>query len=235
MAKDPAFLFYSSDFLSGISDLTMEERGQYITMLCLQHQKGSLSEKTIRLNVGSVSVDVLAKFQKTTEGNFYNERLENEIQNRQNFTESRRLNGLKGGRPKANGKPNGKPKNKLSEDENENTDENEIVLKNPAQFPIFESEFDLTEPEIQAAKEINHRQTGQLPTEKDIGNWLYIFKQVNFTGQKFYENRTEIVKHFKNWVKSQKLQHATNQPGASNGNGKLGTSAARVKAVSALT
>jgi len=51
MAKDPAFLFYSSDFLSGITDLTMEERGQYITLLCLQHQKGSLSEKTIRLSV----------------------------------------------------------------------------------------------------------------------------------------------------------------------------------------
>lgn len=79
---------------------------------------------------------------------------------------------------------------------------------NNTQFPIFEKcDFELTETEIQAAKEINHRQTGQLPTEKDIGNWLYIFKQVNFTGQKFYENRTEIVKHFKNWVKSQKLQN----------------------------
>lgn len=103
-----------------------------------------------------------------------------------------------------------------------------------AQFPIFESEFTLTETEIQAAKEINHRATGQLPTEKDIGNWLYIFKQVNFTGQKFYENRAEIVKHFKNWVKSQKLQNATNNNSTSNGNGKLGTSAARIAAISAL-
>jgi hypothetical protein len=84
--------------------------------------------------------------------------------------------------------------------------ENKSKVNAPAQFPNFESEFILTEPEIQAAKEINHRQTGQLPTEKDVGNWLYIFKQVNFTGEKFYENRIEIVKHFKNWVKSQKLQ-----------------------------
>jgi hypothetical protein len=210
MAKDPAFLFYSSDFLSGISDLTMEERGQYITMLCLQHQKGNLSEKTIRLNVGSVSVDVLAKFQKTPEGNFFNERLENEIQNRQNFTESRRLNGSKGGRPKANAKPNGypngKPKNNLSENENENTNEDEIVLKNPAQFPKIETLFILTETEIKSCIENNNRQTGQFPTEKDIGKWLATFKDINFTGEKFYENRTEIVKHFKNWVKSQKLQ-----------------------------
>lgn len=108
--KDPAFLFYSSDFLSGISDLTMEERGQYITMLCLQHQKGNLSEKTIRLNVGSVSVDVIAKFKKDNEGNFYNERLVSEIEKRNLFTESRRNNGIKGGRPKKETKPKGKPK-----------------------------------------------------------------------------------------------------------------------------
>lgn len=107
-------------------------------------------------------------------------------------------------------------------------------VRNPAQFPIFETPFDLTESEIQAAKEINHRVTGQLPTEKDVGNWLYIFKQVNFTGEKFYENRTEIVKHFKNWVKSQKLQNGTNQNGTSGSNGKLGTSAARIAAITAL-
>ena len=107
-------------------------------------------------------------------------------------------------------------------------------VSNHAQFPTFESEFILNETEIQAAKEINHRQTGQLPTEKDIGNWLYIFKQVNFTGQKFYENRTEIVKHFKNWVKSQKLQNGTNNHSTSGSNGKLGTSAARIAAITAL-
>lgn len=124
MAKDPAFLFYSSDFLNGVADLTMEERGQYISLLCLQHQKGSLSEKTIRLQVGSVSVDVMKKFIKDKEGNYYQERLKEEIEKRANFTESRRNNGFKGGRPKANAKPNGYPKNNLMEDVNENEDEN---------------------------------------------------------------------------------------------------------------
>ena len=37
--KDPAFLFYSSDFLSGTMLMTDEEIGQYIKLLCLQHQK----------------------------------------------------------------------------------------------------------------------------------------------------------------------------------------------------
>ena len=125
--KDPAFLFYSSDFLTGCANLTMEERGQYITLLCLEHQLGRLSEKTIRLSVGSVSVDVLAKFKQDENGLLYNERLEIEIEKRSNFIDTRRTNGLKGGRPKAenkkpnglaNGKPNAKANEKLIENEN---------------------------------------------------------------------------------------------------------------------
>jgi len=132
MAKDPAFLFYTSDFLSGVVDLTMEERGQYITLLCLQHQKGFLNEKTIRLCVGSVSVDVMSKFKQSEDGNYYNERLLEEVEKRKFFIDSRRENGLKGGRPKASEKPsgypnaeasekpNGEPKKNLRENENEN-------------------------------------------------------------------------------------------------------------------
>lgn len=100
--NDPAFLFYSSDFLAGVSDLTMEERGQFITLLCLQHQKGDLSEKTIRLSVGSVSVDVMLKFRLTENGNYVNDRLSQEISKRAIYTESRRKNGQKGGRPVKN-------------------------------------------------------------------------------------------------------------------------------------
>ena len=133
MAKDPAFLFYSSDFLNGVADLTMEERGQFITLLCLQHQKGTLTDKTIRLCLGSVSVDVLSKFTKDKDGNFYNERLMDEIEKRIQFTESRRNNGSKGGRPKNNTKPLGLAKHNLMEDVNENENEdintNESIIK----------------------------------------------------------------------------------------------------------
>lgn len=100
--KNPAVLFYTSDFMSGVSDLTMEERGQYITMLCIQHQKGELSEKTIRLNVGLVSDDVMSKFIKDENGNFYNKRMREETEKRNKFTESRLNNGVRGGRPKKN-------------------------------------------------------------------------------------------------------------------------------------
>ena len=125
MAKDPAILLYTGDFLNGCMDLTFEERGQYITLLCMQHQKGHLSNKTIRLTVGSVSVDVLSKFTQDKNGSYYNERMEDEIQKRNHFIDTRKVNGQKGGRPK---KANGKPKKKLIEDENRN--ENYIVLFN---------------------------------------------------------------------------------------------------------
>jgi hypothetical protein len=139
MAKDPAFLFYSSDFLNGVSDLTMEERGQYITLLCLQHQKGSLSEKTVRLTVGSVSVDVMRKFEKDEQGNYFQSRLKEEIEKRVNFTESRRNNGFKGGRPKASEKPSGYPTPNLMENVNENVNEDKNIN---IDFDFFWNDYD---------------------------------------------------------------------------------------------
>ena len=90
--KDPAFLFYTADFYAGVSDLTMEERGQYITLLCLQHLKGHLSKKNMQIAVGSVSSDVLAKFTKDQDGLYYNERLEIEANKRKSYCEKQAEN-----------------------------------------------------------------------------------------------------------------------------------------------
>jgi len=94
--KDPAFLFYASDFLTGVSGLTMEERGQYITLLCLQHQTGHLSEKEIRLCVGNAAADVMAKFEKDENGKFFNQRLEIEINKRKAHSEKQRIRAVEG-------------------------------------------------------------------------------------------------------------------------------------------
>lgn len=93
--KSPAILFYTGDFLNGCSDLTMLERGQYITLLCLQHQKGHLSQKNITLSVGDVSPDVLAKFKVDADGLYYNERMDIEMEKRSKFVSSRKENGKK--------------------------------------------------------------------------------------------------------------------------------------------
>jgi uncharacterized protein YdaU (DUF1376 family) len=97
MAKDPAFLFYSSDFLSGVSDLTMEERGQYITLLCLQHQKGGkLSRKAMAIAVPNAAADVMAKFKEDEDGMFSNERLVKECIKRKEHSEKQRQRALDG-------------------------------------------------------------------------------------------------------------------------------------------
>ena len=79
MGKDPAVLLYTSDFLTGTSDLTMIERGQYITLLCQQHQKGRISEKMFKMV--DASPDVRGKFEKD-EGGYFNRRLAEEIEKR---------------------------------------------------------------------------------------------------------------------------------------------------------
>ena len=147
MGRDPAFMLYSQDFLVGVSDLTMEERGQYITLLCTQHQKGRLSPKLISLTVGNASEDVLAKFDIDENGLYYNERLEAEIEKRCNYSKSRAENGSKGGRPRKDGtekapenhmdnhmqnhmvsvcKPYAKAYENHTENENRNENSNEI-------------------------------------------------------------------------------------------------------------
>lgn len=123
--SDPAVLFYTSDFLTGVIDMTMEERGQYITLLCYQHQKGHIKEETIRLLVGYPSDMVMKHFIKDEEEKFYNRRMDLEKEKREHFVESRRENGIKGGRPniqkeKPSGKPSGKPKKNLMGNDNDN-------------------------------------------------------------------------------------------------------------------
>ena len=46
--KDPAVLLYTQDFLVGTISMNFEERGKYITLLCMQHQKGKLTLKDLK-------------------------------------------------------------------------------------------------------------------------------------------------------------------------------------------
>lgn len=116
-----------------------EDRGRYITILCLMHQQGRLQEQTISFVVGSISDSLRSKFSIDDDGNWYNSRLEEEVEKRKNFTESRRNNGKKGGR-KANALPNDKPialpTTNLTENENEN--ENVIEFKGGAGGNVIE-------------------------------------------------------------------------------------------------
>jgi len=95
--RSPAFQFYADDFLAGTLDLSQEEVGAYIRLLCHQWNRGSIpveTEKQQRLAGGSVSVDVLAKFRLVDGCGLVNDRLEKERAKQAEFRQKQREKGL---------------------------------------------------------------------------------------------------------------------------------------------
>lgn len=99
MAKDPAFLFYPGDWISGTLGMTFEEKGAYMEFLMYQFNRGSIPESVIKrmLNVRFEDVwpTIQDKFIKDMNGDYYNIRLRFETEKRKKFTESRRDSRLK--------------------------------------------------------------------------------------------------------------------------------------------
>jgi uncharacterized protein YdaU (DUF1376 family) len=157
MAKDPAVLFYTSDFLTGTMLMSYEQKGKYITLLCLQHQKGILSEKDMLNICQSYDEDIFNKFQKTDEG-FFNIRMKNEHEKRSNFSKSRSENRLKG---IENKKVKQLKKKKISydnhmENENENINDNIIINKSDLEIKLIEFynfRKELKKPIVESSKE----------------------------------------------------------------------------------
>jgi hypothetical protein len=95
MSKDPAFLFYSSDFLTGTALMSDEQIGKYIKLLCYQHQKGHLTERDMLKICSTHDEDIFCKFEKDENGLYYNARLQQEVEKRKAYSESRRQNRIK--------------------------------------------------------------------------------------------------------------------------------------------
>jgi len=100
MAKDPAFLFYPSDFNDGTQDFTNEEVGAYLRLLMFQFSQGHLPLDRIKRKLGrdyDKLWEVLKyKFVTDGNGNYYNERLQEEQIKRMRFCASRRENKISG-------------------------------------------------------------------------------------------------------------------------------------------
>ena len=89
MSKDPAVLFYTSDFLTGTILMSDEQVGKYIRLLCVQHQKGRLSNDDMLKLCKTYDKDIFEKFTKDDDGLFFNERLEEEHLRRKAYSKSR--------------------------------------------------------------------------------------------------------------------------------------------------
>lgn len=84
MAKDPAFLFYTSDFLTGTMFMSNEQVGLYIRLLCAQHQHGGrIDTNVLRSQCESITNGsaVYAKFEHDEAGS-YSARLDEEMKKR---------------------------------------------------------------------------------------------------------------------------------------------------------
>ena len=136
MSKDPAFLFYSSDFLTGTMFLTDEQVGKFVRLLCLQHQKGHLRKKDMLKICETYDEDIFDKFKKDENDLYYNERLEAETNRRKAYSESRRNNRKK--KVESSVKNTSKTYVKHMETETEN--ENRIKTRSKVNIPS-EKEF----------------------------------------------------------------------------------------------
>lgn len=95
MAKDPAFLFYPGDYISGTMYMDFECKGAYVDLLMLQFNKDRMTIHMIKQVLGHKFEHIWSlisdKFQEK-DGFFWNERLRIEKENRINFCQSRRNN-----------------------------------------------------------------------------------------------------------------------------------------------
>ena len=138
MAKDPAFLLYSSDFLTGTMFFTDEEVGIYLRLLLVQHQQnGSIDEKIFNSKVPEDSI-IRKKFKKDEEG-FYNQRLLDEMIKREkkcsNLSENAKKRWSEAKQLKSKVNAIASQKNMQTEIENKNTNKDKYMTKD--MFEMF--------------------------------------------------------------------------------------------------
>ena len=144
MAKDPAVLFYTSDFLSGTITFTNEEIGAYIKLLCIQREQGHIERDIFDAICGHPMPKVLKKFSIDENGMLFQHRMDEEIRKRNNYINAQTENGKKGGRPKktkTHGFDLGLAKENPIGNENININDNSNIRKREAEEAQIEARF----------------------------------------------------------------------------------------------
>jgi hypothetical protein len=91
MAKDPAVLLWTKDFLVGTMTMSYEQKGKYITLLCLQHQNQYLTDTDMKSILNEEDIQVAEKFIKQ-DGKWFNIKMKEESERRKAYTENRLKN-----------------------------------------------------------------------------------------------------------------------------------------------
>ena len=179
MAKDPAFLFYPGDYVSGTMGMTFEEKGAYMDLLMLQFNRGHMNTHMIQHTIGHLWEQVKCKFIQDEEGLWYNIRLDIEKEKRKTFTESRRNNI----------KPKEKPKSEPSYEthmnthmtphmENVNENINKDIINNKSKcsfeqaYEYMANKISLDLAKIEAEKFVNYYESNGWKVGKNsMKNW----------------------------------------------------------------
>jgi len=148
MSKDPAFLFYPGDWLGGTMGMTFEQKGCYLELLMMQFNHGKFTELQAKQAL-SICFDNAWPMLKNKfiqeNGYYYNERLQEEVNRRKNYIESRRYAGLTPKKKKAYAKHT----HKRSENENEDED---IVKSKKGNYKGEKEMFDVFRKEYPGTK-----------------------------------------------------------------------------------
>ena len=188
MAKDPAVLFYTSDFLSGTFTMDNEQVGKYIRLLCLQHQKGKLSEKDMLSICKAYDNEIWDKF-KIEDGLYYNDRMYNETIRRQKFSESRRNNAKS---PKKESTSEAYAEHMETETENRTITINENIN---IDFDWFWNDYDKKVGDKQKLKKKWNKLTDQ--ERQNAMNYLELYKQ-SVPDKQFRKNPETFINN-KSW------------------------------------
>ena len=178
MAKDPAFLFYPGDFMTGTQFFTDEQVGKYLRLLLAQHQLGHLKESHMIMICKSYDNDIFSKFIKDSDGNYFNQRLEDEIVKRRNYSESRGKNRI--------------GKNNISKSyDNHMENRNKDINTNINNISVWFSDFENGNELVEIARINNF-------TVEQVKKQLIAFKTY---AELHYPNYGKFVSHFKNWIR----------------------------------
>jgi len=172
MSKDPAFLFYPSDWMGGTMTMSRAQKGAYIDLLMCQFNQGHMTIEDIKIILGK-DFDTMweqklkFKFRCNKNGLYYNERLEEEKEKRQKYILSRR-NNISGINQysKKSGHMGGHMED---EDENENIN----IIDNKIDQGIVKGEFEkLWElyPKKDGRKAAEKHFNTSVKTEEDLKN-----------------------------------------------------------------
>jgi hypothetical protein len=94
--QDPAYRLYTADFLVRNSDMSDEQVGQFIRLLCMQHQNGHLTEVSmLSFCKGKKDELVFSRFSKDDIGLYYNEEMGKEVKRRADVSKSKSDNANK--------------------------------------------------------------------------------------------------------------------------------------------